>query len=126
MTLRPAEKPALPRLDEPVVSGCAVDGTGCLDKDLIRRVIRENISGFRYCYESMLNRYPALEGKISMHFSISPSGKVSMADVSASTAGNPELERCVSDRTRLLQFPSRTIGGLVFVTYPFIFKQSGK
>lgn len=124
--LRAADKPEVPKFDEPVVEGCAVDGSGCLDKELIRQVIRRNLSGFRYCYESRLNRFPGLEGKVSVRFSITPSGKVTASNVAQSTAGNPELEQCVSERTRLLQFPAGKWNGLVVVTYPFLFKQSGK
>lgn len=111
---------------EIVGTGCALDGSGCLDKELIRRVIRDNIAGFRFCYESMLNRHPTLEGKVSMRFAIPQSGKVSTVEVSSSTANNAELEKCIASRTRLLQFPSRTMGGIVIVTYPFLFKQAGK
>ncbi|MBS1151452.1 MAG: domain/TonB protein [Myxococcaceae bacterium] len=115
--LTPGPKAGLPKFDDPIVEGCAVDGSGCLDKELI---------GFRFCFESLLNRFPSLEGKVAVRFMITPSGKVSAASVASSTAQNAELERCVSDRTRLLQFPSGKWNGLVGVTYPFIFKQSGK
>lgn len=111
---------------EPGVSGCTVDSKPCLDKELIRQVIRRNLASFRYCYESRLNRYPALEGKVSVRFSLVPSGKVALSQLAQSTANNAELEQCVVDRTRLLQFPSGKWNGMVVVTYPFIFKQSGK
>ena len=124
--LKALPKLAMPEPVEVSVSGCTVDGSGCLDKELIRRVIRQNLPGFRYCYESLLNRYPTLEGKVSVRFLIAPSGKVPTSEVAVSTANNAQLEQCVSDRARLLQFPSRTMGGMVAVTYPFIFKQSGK
>jgi hypothetical protein len=121
--LGPKEKPD-PKIDQTVEMTCATDG--CLDKEMVRRVIHQNLAGFRYCYESLLNRYPGLEGKVAMRFSIAQSGKVPLASVAQTTANNAELESCVSDRTRLLQFPSRKWAGLVVVTYPFIFKQGGK
>ena len=123
--LKPGPKIELPpQID--VVTNCTDAGSGCLDKDLIRRVIHQNLGAYHYCYESLLNRFPGLEGKVSMRFSIAQSGKVPSAEVASSSANNPELERCVSDRTRLLQFPARKWVGLVVVTYPFIFKQSGR
>lgn len=124
LTTGPKQAPKLP--DDPTVEGCAVDGAGCLDKELIRRVIHQNLGSYRYCYESLLNRFPTLEGKVSVRFSIAQSGKVPAADVAQSTANNAELEHCVSNRTRLLQFPARRWTGMVVVTYPFIFKQGGK
>ena len=120
------EKIPPPGFDEPIVEGCAADGSGCLDKELIRKVIRQNLSGFRYCYESLLNRFPNLEGKVSVRFSIAQAGNVPSASVAGSTAHNSELESCVAQRTRLLQFPLRKWSGPVAVSYPFIFKQSGK
>ena len=124
--LQAGPKMALPPPEDPIVTGCGVDGAGCLDKELIRKVIRQNLAGFRYCYESLLNRDPGLEGKVSVRFEISQSGKVPSSSVASSTANNPELEQCVSDRTRLLQFPAGKWPGRVGVTYPFLFKQSGK
>jgi len=124
--LKKGDKPDLPDPTDVVIRGCTEDGTGCLDKELIRRVIRANLAGFKYCYESMLNRFPSLEGKVSVRFMIAQSGKVSLATVAQSTAGNAELERCVEGRTKLLQFPSRKGTELIAVTYPFIFRQSGK
>ncbi len=124
--LKKGEKPDLPDLPDVVIRGCSEDGTGCLDKELIRRVIRNNLAGFKYCYESMLNRFPMLEGKVSVRFMIAQSGKVSLATVAQSTAGNAELEACVTGRTKLLQFPSRKGTELIAVTYPFLFRQSGK
>lgn len=124
--LKPGPKTEVPDPEDPVVNGCTVDGKPCLDKELIRQVIRRNLASFRYCYESKLNRFPSLEGKVSMRFSLVPSGRVAAATVVQSTANNAELEQCVADRTRLLQFPSGKWNGMVVVTYPFIFKQSGK
>ncbi len=124
--LKPGDKMPLPPPDEVTLVGCQQDGSGCIDKEMIRRVIRQNLAGFRYCYESLLNRFPYLEGKVAVKFQIAQSGKVPLSLVASSSAGNSELERCVSDRTRLLQFPSRKGTEVVVVTYPFIFKQSGK
>jgi hypothetical protein len=39
--------------------------------------------------------------------------------------GNAELESCVAGRVRTWQFPKPKGGGVVIVTYPFIFAQSG-
>jgi TonB family protein len=124
--LRPGPKPSPVGWEDPVIDSCATDGAGCLDKEIVRRVIRQNLAGFRFCYESMLNRFPTLEGKVVVRFSISHSGRVTSSEVAQSTAANRELERCVSSRTQLLQFPAQKWNGNVVVTYPFVFKQSGR
>jgi TonB family protein len=99
---------------------------GSLDKELIRQVIRRNIGQIRYCYESQLSRYPKLSGKVSVKFTITGQGSVSSSSVAQSTAGNAELETCVAGRVRTWIFPKPKGGGIVLVTYPFIFKPSGE
>lgn len=99
---------------------------GSLDKELIRKVIHANRGQIRFCYEAQLNRFPKLEGKVAIKFVISPSGSVASSSVAQSTVGNPELETCVAGRVRTWMFPKPKGGGVVIVTYPFIFKQSGQ
>ncbi len=98
---------------------------GSLDKELIRKVIHANRGQIRYCYESQLNRFPKLNGKVAIKFIISPSGSVSTSSVAQTTVGNAELEACVAGRVRTWMFPKPKGGGVVIVTYPFIFAQSG-
>jgi TonB family protein len=99
---------------------------GSLDKELIRKVIHANRGQIRFCYESQLNRFPKLNGKVSVKFVISATGSVASSQVAASTANNAELETCVAGRVRTWQFPKPKGGGVVIVTYPFIFKASGE
>lgn len=99
---------------------------GSLDKELIRKVIHANRSQIRFCYESQLNRYPKLEGKVAVKFVISASGAVATSSVAQSSVSNAELEACVAGRVRTWVFPKPKGGGVVVVTYPFIFKQSGQ
>ena len=99
---------------------------GSLDKELIRKVIHANRSQIRFCYESQLNRFPKLEGKVAVKFVISASGAVATSSVAQSSVGNAELEACVAGRVRTWVFPKPKGGGVVVVTYPFIFKQSGQ
>jgi TonB family protein len=99
---------------------------GSLDKELIRQVIARNRGQIRFCYESLLNRYPKLGGKVAIRFTISATGSVVSSSVAQSTAGNPELEQCVAGRVRTWQFPQPKGGGVVVVTYPFLFKAAGE
>jgi TonB family protein len=99
---------------------------GSLDKELIRRVIHANRNQIRYCYENQLTRYPKLAGKVTVKFVITAEGTVSSSQVAQSTAGNADLETCVAGRVRTWLFPKPKGGGVVIVTYPFIFKPSGE
>ncbi len=98
---------------------------GSLDKELIRKVIHANRSQIRFCYESQLNRFPKLEGKVAIKFIISGQGTVAKSEVAQTSVNNAELEACVAGRVRTWVFPKPKGGGVVVVTYPFIFKQSG-
>jgi TonB family protein len=99
---------------------------GSLDKELIRKVIHANRNQIRFCYESQLNRFPKLDGKVAIRFMITAQGSVSQSSVAQSTVNNAELEACVAGRVRMWNFPKPKGGGIVIVTYPFIFKQSGQ
>jgi hypothetical protein len=98
---------------------------GSLDKELIRKVIHANRGQIRYCYESQLSKFPKLNGKVAIKFVISGQGTVSASSVAASTVNNPELEACVAGRVRTWVFPKPKGGGVVVVTYPFLFQQAG-
>jgi TonB family protein len=105
---------------EPVFNG------GSLDKELVRKVIQDHRSQIRTCYESLLNQFPSLSGKVQVQFTIGEGGQVLLSKVAQSSASNGQLEQCVSSRVRLWQFPKPKGGGTVVVSYPFIFKQAGQ
>jgi TonB family protein len=99
---------------------------GSLDKELIRRVIQQHRSQIRYCYESELVRNPKLGGKVAVKFVITADGGVSSAVTAQSTLHDATVESCINARVKSWQFPKPKGGGIVVVTYPFLFKQSGE
>lgn len=98
---------------------------GSLDKELIRQVIHSHRSQIQYCYEKELNTNPNLAGKIMTYFVITGQGTVSMARVQETTMKNRAVEDCLVGRVKSWQFPKPKGGGIVVVTYPFIFKPAG-
>ncbi len=98
---------------------------GSLDKEIIRRVIKEHLAQIRYCYEKELTRSPGLFGKVATQFTISADGNVQSAEVQQSTMNNAEVERCITSKIRTWVFPKPKGGGVVVVKYPFIFKTTG-
>lgn len=94
---------------------------GSLEKAQISDVLQDNISPIRLCYERALMSNPALSGALTVKFVIARDGSVSTASVRTSTLGDSTIERCITDRIRTLQFPQPNGGGIVIVTYPFVF-----
>lgn len=100
---------------------------GCLDKELIRRVVRQHLSQVRYCYEELLPSMPQLEGRVVVKWHVTGQGHVDASEVVSSTAQTPQLGACIAGRIRTWVFPSakRAEAGFT-VSYPFTFKLSGQ
>ena len=75
----------------------------------------------RYCYQQQLTKNPSLGGKISIKFVIAKDGTVSSASTKSTTMNNAAVEGCIAGRFLKFQFPEPKGGGIVMVTYPFIF-----
>lgn len=98
---------------------------GSLDKNVVRTVIGRHTREIRFCYEAELGRRPSLAGKLTVKFVIGANGSVQTAKVDTSTLGNPGMEACILARVRSWSFPQPAGGGLVVVSYPFVFKPAG-
>jgi TonB family protein len=108
--------------DTPPVIQCAA--VGCLDKELIRKVVREHLAQVRFCYESLLSRLPNLQGRAVVKWHVTGAGVVDSAEVVSSPV--PELGQCLAGRIRTWQFPASKHAEAGFtVSYPFVFKLSG-
>lgn len=106
--------------------GCVTGAgeSGCIDREMIRRVIHEHLGQVRYCYEALLTQHPAMAGKVSVRFMVSATGQVARSEVAQSTVGVPELGECVAGRVRTWAFPVAR-GQLYTVSYPFVFRPAG-
>jgi TonB family protein len=98
---------------------------GSLDREIVRRVVRQHLNEVRYCYEQALARKPALAGRVVAHFSIAPNGVVLASALQSSTLGDATVESCIVTATRRWAFPQPQGGGLVTVQYPFQFAPAG-
>ncbi len=94
---------------------------GALDKSLVDAVVRRHLNQIRYCYQRELTKDPQLAGKIVVKFVISKDGTVSSASTKSSTMGNSAVESCINGRFMRFAFPEPKGGGIVIVSYPFIF-----
>ena len=102
-----------------VMAGARVMGS--VDKQIIRRVVRQRRNQIKYCYEKELQRDPGLRGKVVITFTFGASGKVLSARVRSSTLGSPVAEACIARAIRGWDFPRVPGGHDVEVSYPFVF-----
>jgi hypothetical protein len=94
---------------------------GQLDRALVDAVVRQHLQSIRYCYQRELQKDPELSGKVTVKFVIAGDGSVSSATTKSSTLGSPAAESCINGRFMRMQFPTPKRGGIVIVTYPFLF-----
>lgn len=97
--------------------------TGALDKEIIRRVVRDHMSQVRACYERELQSDAGLAGKVTLRWSIAADGKVAQAGpVDGTTLQG--VGDCIARAARGWRFPAPRGGGTVVVVYPFVFKST--
>ena len=112
------------RASVPTISTGTAAVQGSLSKEVIRRYIRRYINQIRYCYEQQLARRPDLAGRVAVRFVISPSGAVSTSAVAENTLGDAAVGDCVARAVGRIAFPQPEGGGVVIVTYPFMFQSA--
>ncbi len=92
-----------------------------LPREVIRRVIRQNVAPIRACYEKALPAKPDLAGRVVVRFAIDASGKVTKNEsTNGTTLASPDVVACVVGAFRSLVFPEPQ-GGTVVVNYPILF-----
>jgi hypothetical protein len=102
-----------------VSPGPVVSLSGDLDRELIRRYIRQKTAQFQHCYERRLIVQHDLEGTVTLQFTIAGSGQVTSANASGMDS---EVASCSADVVRSIQFPRPHNGGVVNVSrYPLTF-----
>lgn len=96
---------------------------GSMDPDIIRRILREHIPQFRYCYQKELDLKAGqdISGTIGLVFTIGASGHVTKAGTAQSSNLPGHVKRCVVGVLRGIQFPRPMGGGTVDVKQPFNF-----
>lgn len=125
----PGKDPGLKRMvhktEGPVLDLGRGDVIGGIDKDTVRRVIRSHMPEFKFCYEQQLLRAPELSGRVVMSFAIGRDGRVVVAGPKESTLNSAPVLSCLSKAVERMAFPQPQGGGLVQVSYPFVFHPAG-
>jgi TonB family protein len=107
--------------DMPCIVNGAIAVRGGLDREIIRRVIRQHKNEIRYCYQKELQSQEDLAGRVVVKFAITETGAVISSMIVESSLGNSSVESCIAQAARRWLFPKPHGGGLVQVNYPFVF-----
>ena len=89
----------------------------------VTAVIKANTRKIQYCHERLAARGQAVNGAVSVKFTIHPKGHPTNISVAAGGTHARELEQCIAARIRALKFPAADAPTLV--EYPFVFDVAG-
>lgn len=93
--------------------------SGSLSRSEIQQIIAEHRSHIRHCYEKELAKAPQLEGRVDVSFVIGADGSV----LSSKADGlDPNVASCLLAVIDSMKFPEPKGGGVIKVSYPFVFR----
>lgn len=80
-----------------------------IDPDAIRRILREHIPQFRYCYQQELdtNKNPDnLQGRMNLKFKIGGNGRVTSSEITSEEISSDKVRDCMKNVLQGIQFPA--------------------
>ena len=86
-------------------------------------MVQQHRNRIRHCYETALRNDDGVAGRVSVKFTIDPSGGVRNAEAAANSTGSEELAQCVVGVVRRMAFPAAD--GITACTYPFLLQMAG-
>jgi outer membrane biosynthesis protein TonB len=95
-----------------------------INPDEIRRILRDHIPQFRYCYQSELdsNKTPeGVQGRINFKFSVGGTGRVTKSEISSEEIASDKVRDCIKNILHGIQFPSPGDGKTYDVAQPMNF-----
>lgn len=107
------------------IQPAAVVYEGALTRDEIQSVIDRYLSQIKFCYEREVQKDPELAGKLLARWVISPEGDAKERGALQNTLRNAQVEQCVLRVIGRMVFPKPRGGGVVTVSYPFVFSSAG-
>ena len=86
-----------------------VSGKAARSKEEVELVFDRNKGAVYALYSRALRDRPELQGKLVLEFTIAPSGEVTACRVVSSELNDPELERKIVARVRLIRFEAKDV-----------------
>ena len=97
---------------------------GLLPMEAVRKVVDAHMGAIQRCYEGALIRNPSIAGKVTFEWTIGTDGNVKTAHTKLTTLSSNDVVDCIRDSLITWHFPSPK-GGVVVVSYPFLFNAVG-
>lgn len=107
---------------KPVAIASSATVSGRLDRKTVQKIIRRNLSGIKWCYQDALQRNPKIRGKVTLSFTILPSGRTQNPSARNKSFKDEALLKCIKRKMTRWKFPQPKDGGVVKVSYPLILK----
>ncbi|MDH4468017.1 MAG: AgmX/PglI C-terminal domain-containing protein [Bacteriovoracaceae bacterium] len=95
---------------------------GSIDPELLRKILREYIPQFRYCYQEELSSNAQIGGVMDLNFTLDGEGRVTDSKVVAKTGKfSGKGINCINGVLKSINFPKPKGGGKVEVKQPLNF-----
>lgn len=98
---------------KPAPNAAVVDSNGNLSEAEVRATIVSRQSTFRECYELGASSTASFSGTVQLKVAIGPTGSVASVDILTSTTKNAQVDSCVTQAVRRIQFPAKGNGAVV-------------
>ncbi len=97
----------------------AAGGNAARTLEEIQQVFDRNKGSFYAIFNRAARENSAIgAGKVVVSLTIAPDGSVTRCDVVSSSFGDPDLERKITERVRLLNFGSKPVPSFTYPNYP--------
>ena len=97
----------------------SIDVPESLETEEIQAVVRAGFTGFRTCYEALLQTNPGASARIILDFKVGTDGHMTGLKATAESAGLQSMEACMHDAAEGFVFPAATKE--TTVSYPILF-----
>jgi TonB family protein len=97
--------------------------SGQRSTESILRVIRQHTPGLRHTYNKHLKTNPGFKGKVTLKFSIAPSGSIVELTIVGTTTGVPEFDQEIRNKVKSWRFEPIKGKANDVVTVPFTFSE---
>ena len=101
-----------------------ISTSGGLSKEAVQKAFKQQLSSIELCYQKALEKNPDIQGGMILQLAIDLKGRVIRASLVSSKLNDKNLEQCIIQKVKGLNFPSPEGTDKVTTTISFNFKTS--